>query len=108
MNTRALGLLALGGIVALGAIGAGTASRAMPVTALSNGASDVVQVYYRGRPHRAYRHSRQRIVVYPGGYAYPDYYATSRGFQDPGFAVRGNIPGCATDLGYGRWESCDK
>ena len=78
---------------------------------LSNaGAGDVVQVYHRGRPHRVYREPRQRIVVYPHsyGYAYPDTYATSRGFMDPGFAVRGNMPGCAVDLGYGRWESCDK
>jgi hypothetical protein len=61
---------------------------------------------YRGEPYRAY--PRQRIVVRPRGYAYPDYYATSRGFEDPGFALRGNMPGCAVDLGYGRWESCDR
>jgi hypothetical protein len=30
-----------------------------------------------------------------------------RGFQDPGYAYHGNINGCAVDLGYGRWESCD-
>jgi hypothetical protein len=30
-----------------------------------------------------------------------------RGFDDPGYAYHGNINGCAEDLGYGRWESCD-
>jgi len=30
-----------------------------------------------------------------------------RGFEDPGYAYHGNINGCAVDLGYGRWESCN-
>ena len=30
-----------------------------------------------------------------------------RGFCDPGFAYHGNVNGCAEDLGYGRWVSCD-
>lgn len=30
-----------------------------------------------------------------------------RGFDDPGYAYHGNVNGCAEDLGYGRWESCD-
>ena len=30
-----------------------------------------------------------------------------RGYCDPGFAYHGNINGCAIDLGYGRWQSCD-
>jgi hypothetical protein len=30
-----------------------------------------------------------------------------RGYCDPGFAYHGNINGCAIDLGYGRWASCD-
>jgi hypothetical protein len=30
-----------------------------------------------------------------------------RGFCDPGFAYHGNVNGCAVDLGYGRWGSCD-
>jgi hypothetical protein len=30
-----------------------------------------------------------------------------RGFCDPGFAYHGNVNGCAIDLGYGRWVSCD-
>lgn len=30
-----------------------------------------------------------------------------RGYCDPGFAYHGNVNGCAEDLGYGRWVSCD-
>jgi hypothetical protein len=105
-------MLGFGAVIALG-VGGG-AAHAMPLAALSNvGAGDVVQVYHRGRPHRVARHYRQRVVVYPQAYAYPypdaSPYAYFRGFEDPGFAVRGNIPGnCAVDLGYGRWETCDK
>ena len=100
-------LLAFAGMTAIGSLPASAGP--LPVTALNDAASgDVVQVYHRGRPHRAYRYPRQRVVVYPHRYGYPDYYATYRGFEDPGFALRGNMPGCAVDLGYGRWESCDK
>lgn len=107
MKAALFAALIAGGVTMAGA-GIAPAS-AMPAAALHTAASgDVVQVWHNRRPHRAYRHKRQRIVVYPQGYAYPDYYATSRGFEDPGFAVRGNMPGCAVDLGYGRWESCDK
>ena len=109
MRNKTWPLMILAGAMTLGA--AGTApGGALPVTTLGNSSGDVVQVWHNGRPHRAYRHQRQRIVVHPYGYphAYPDYYATSRGFEDPGFAIRGNMPGCAVDLGYGRWESCDK
>lgn len=107
MRSKIFPLMILAGAMTLSASGTASAG-ALPVTTLGNPSGDVVQVWHRGRPHRAYRHRRERIVVYPQGYAYPDYYATSRGFQDPGFAVRGNLSGCATDLGYGRWESCDK
>lgn len=87
-------------LVLLGALG--TAAMAQPYGPYGQQGG-----WYRADPY--YRPAPQpRIKVGPGGYAYPDYYATSRGFMDPGFAVRGNIPGCATDLGYGRWESCDK
>ena len=109
MNTKALALLGFGVVMAAG-VGGG-AAHTMPLASLSNADANVVQVYHRGRPHRAYRPYRQRIVVQPYGYGYPyaSPYAYYRGFADPGFAVRGNIPGnCAVDLGYGRWETCDK
>jgi hypothetical protein len=107
MKTKILPLMILAGAMTLGASSTASAG-ALPVAALGNSSGDLVQVWHRGRPHRAYRHQRQRIVVYPQGYAYPGNYPNSRGFEDPGFAVRGNLTGCATDLGYGRWESCDK
>ena len=31
-----------------------------------------------------------------------------RGYEDPGYAYHGNVNGCAEDLGYGRWEPCDR
>jgi hypothetical protein len=31
-----------------------------------------------------------------------------RGFEDPGYAYHGNINGCVEDLGYGRWEPCNR
>jgi len=55
-------------------------------------AIDVTPVAYYHRRH--YRH---------GGWV-PPY---RRGFADPGYAYHGNINGCAVDLGYGRWESCN-
>jgi hypothetical protein len=47
---------------------------------------------------RAYRSYRYGYVPAPG---------PRRGFYDPGYAYHGNINGCAVDLGYGRWESCN-
>ena len=115
MNKTVFALLGFGAVMAIGA-GGGSAS-AMPLAALSSAESGpVVQVYHQGQPHRASRKPRQRIVVYPPAYGppahsywvpYPDYNATYRGFDDPGFALRGNMPGCAVDLGYGRWEPCN-
>jgi hypothetical protein len=110
-----LRILALGGIAALTAMSAGTGAHAVPLVALEQGAAglgSVSDVRHRGRPHRAYHgHPRQRIVVYPDGYADPYAYGPyrePRGFDDPGFAYHGNITGCAVDLGYGRYETCDK
>jgi hypothetical protein len=99
---KTLAIVMVGTCVAVAV--AGSAS-AMPVATVAPhaDATDVIQVRHHPR-----RHNRTRFVVRPDGYAYPDYYATSRGFEDPGFALRGNMPGCAVDLGYGRWESCDK
>lgn len=41
----------------------------------------------------------------PYGYESYAYRGPSR--LGPGGAYQGNIPGCAVDLGYGRYESCD-
>ena len=118
MKTKMLALLCFGTVMLLGA--GGVPAGAMPMTALSAAApGDVVQVYHHGRPHRAYRAvPRPRLYVTPGVYGYPGYvgeplpaqlyYPTARGFEDPGYAYHSNISGCATDLGYGRWESCDQ
>ena len=112
MNTARI--LALSGMVALGAAWTATEAVALPVAALEQAAvGPLVDVRHRGRPHRAYRaYPRTRLYVTPGAYDYPSpaqlYYGTSRGFQDPGYAYHGNLSGCATDLGYGRWESCDR
>jgi hypothetical protein len=63
---------------------------------LKAAASDLTPAaYYHRRYYRhAYRH---------GGWVPP----RLRGFEDPGYAYHGNINGCAVDLGYGRWESCN-
>ena len=118
MNMR---ILALSGLVALGAMAMAPVARAMPAASLVRSAAGlgmVSVVRHRGHPHRAYRDPRPRLYVTPGVYGYPGYvgeplpaqiyYPTARGFEDPGFAYHSNISGCATDLGYGRWESCDQ
>jgi hypothetical protein len=53
-------------------------------------------------------------AVTPAAYYYRRHYRRGgwvppyrRGFDDPGYAYHGNINGCAVDLGYGRWESCN-
>ena len=82
------------GIVAAAAAPAsalGPAGNPIAITA----ASGVTPAQY----HRYYYHHRH----HRGGWV--PY--RLRGFQDPGYAYHGNINGCAVDLGYGRWESCD-
>jgi len=118
MNMR---ILALSGLVVLGATATAPVVQAMPAAALEQGAAQlgaVSAVSHRGHAHRTSRgYPRPRLYVTPG-YGYPGYvgeplpaqiyYPTARGFEDPGYAYHGNISGCATDLGYGRWESCDQ
>jgi hypothetical protein len=77
------------------AIAAAPASALVPAggtiaTSAGSGVTPAKYYYY----HR--RHHRGGWVPY-----------RLRGFQDPGYAYHGNINGCAVDLGYGRWESCD-
>jgi|SRR5689334_14712893 hypothetical protein len=75
-------------------------------------ANDVIKVesVRRKHPRRAY----VAVPVHPPGHAPGCPGLTSwnpanpdRGFCDPGFAYHGNVNGCAEDLGYGRWVSCD-
>jgi hypothetical protein len=119
MNMR---ILVLGGLVAFAATTTVPVAQAMPAASLERSAAGlgtVSVVRHRGRPHRAYRAvPRPRFYVTPGAYGHPGYigeplpaqlyYPTARGFEDPGYAYHSNISGCATDLGYGRWESCDQ
>jgi hypothetical protein len=119
MNMR---ILALSGLVVLGATITAPVAQAMPAAALEQGAAQlgtVTVVRHRGHAHRTYRgYPRPRLYVTPGVYGYPGYvgerlpaqiyYPTARGFEDPGYAYHSNLSGCATDLGYGRWESCDQ
>jgi len=122
MNTGHI--LTLGAIVVFGALAASSNVRAMPVASLQQGTAGlgaVSVVDYRGHAYRPYRgYPRPRLYVRPGFTGYPSYgyygaplpaqvyYPTGPGFEDPGYAYHGNLSGCATDLGYGRWESCDK
>jgi opacity protein-like surface antigen len=83
--------------VAIAAAASAPAAALMPpsasTAAASASAATPVQYYYGHR----YHHRRGGWVPYP-----------LRGFEDPGYAYHGNINGCAEDLGYGRWESCDR
>jgi hypothetical protein len=94
----AVGIAAVAAAPAAAFAPAGPAVQAAPT-------SDITPASYRHR-HRA------RVYIYaPNAYA-PQQQGwvpySQRGFADPGFAYHGNINGCAVDLGYGRWESCDK
>jgi hypothetical protein len=47
-----------------------------------------------------------RRVPYFDDYSY--HYPAVRGFGDRNPVPRGNMRGCTVDLGYGRYETCDK
>jgi hypothetical protein len=55
--------------------------------------------------HHAREHSRQYDEYHYNSPSAGPY--AGEGFDDPGFAYHGNVNGCAEDLGYGRYESCD-
>jgi hypothetical protein len=84
-TTLALGLLAFTAV---------PAAALMPADAAGPAASNVTPVQYY------YPYQRP----YYGG-SVPPYL---RGYEDPGYAYHGNVNGCAEDLGYGRWEPCDR
>ena len=68
--------------------------------------NSIVKAAARGVTPAAYYHRRHyyRHGYYRRGGWVPPY---RRGYADPGYAYHGNINGCAVDLGYGRWESCN-
>jgi hypothetical protein len=83
--------------VAIAVMAAAPAGALVPATGPSVKAASAVTpaaYYHRRHYYRHYRH---------GGWV-PPYL---RGYEDPGYAYHGNINGCAVDLGYGRWESCN-
>ena len=91
--------LALGTVVALAAFTAQSASALPTDTAVKATSPNATAAGYYTRHHyRRYHRPRYGYVPYPG---------LQRGFMDPGTAYHGNLNGCAVDLGYGRWESCD-
>ncbi len=122
----------LGFVTGLALLGAAatplSASRAeaLPGAAVKSAlpeAAQATQVAHR-RSHKARRHARARVHVAPPygpgfvGFGAPVYgyahrYPGVGGYAfDParigsGGAYQGNIPGCAVDLGYGRYESCN-
>ncbi len=94
----ALGLLALGSLSA----------HAMPAAPLPQG-EGVTLVQYWDDDYAPRR--RPRITVYPDRPYFDDYsnfYPARRGFGDRNPVPRANMRGCTVDLGYGRYESCDK
>jgi len=99
--------------VAAGVIGALAFASMMPATAAPASASnallavepDAITVKVRKR-HRAYYAPAPARPPVPYGPLGPLVGPYSEGFRDPGFAYHGNVPGCAYDLGYGRYEPC--
>jgi hypothetical protein len=84
------------GLLALAAV---PASALMPADRLvaTTATNGVTPADYYQRHHYYRRYHRGGWVPY-----------RLRGFEDPGYAYHGNINGCAEDLGYGRWEPCDR
>jgi len=92
-----LALFVLLAVAPLACVGASTAANAQ---------------YYRCDPYGYDGPPCPRVRVHPRGVPYLDdysyYYPAARGFGDRNPVPRGNRRGCSVDLGYGRYESCDK
>jgi hypothetical protein len=98
-------------ILALGLLMLGVPSaNAMPTAPLAQDrAARAVPAQYYDDDYVPRRHPR--ITVYPDRPYFDDYsnfYPARRGFGDRNPVPRGNMRGCTVDLGYGRYESCDK
>ena len=104
---KLLPILGLG--LLLSAVG-GPAASAMPAAPLARGdLSRVIPAQYYDDDEYVPR--RPRVRVYPNRPYFEDYsnfYPARRGFEDRNPVPRGNMRGCTVDLGYGRYESCDK
>jgi hypothetical protein len=93
---------------------ASAAPLAVSVTVKTAAVRDVVEVgtVRRKHPRRAYVDVPVRPVGPASAPGCPGLTSWNpanphRGYCDPGFAYHGNVNGCAEDLGYGRWVSCD-
>jgi hypothetical protein len=93
------------GALASGSMTSATAAPASMRPALLASVSDAITVKARKRYRSYYAPAPVRPVV-PYGPLGPLVGPYAEGFRDPGFAYHGNVPGCAVDLGYGRYETC--
>src|SRR3954469_5617002 len=88
-----------------------TSTLALLAVSMSGGAADA-QRYYRCAPYGIDGPPCPRVRVYPPRQQYFDdysyHYPAVRGFEGRNPVPRGNMRGCTVDLGYGRYESCDK
>ena len=91
------------------------ATSALALLALSAGGGAANAQYhdgYRCDPAGIYGPPCPRVRVRPRREPYFDdysyHYPAVRGFGDRNPVPRGNMRGCTVDLGYGRYESCDK
>jgi hypothetical protein len=93
------------GALASGSMTPATAAPASARPALLALVPDVISVKVRKR-HRTYYVPAPAPPLVPYGPLGPLIGPYAQGFRDPGFAYHGNVPSCAVDLGYGRYETC--
>ena len=91
---------------------AATTAFALLAMGIGGGTAGAQPYGYRCDPYGEYGPPCPRVRVYPRPAPYFDdysyHYPAVRGFGDRNPVPRGNMRGCTVDLGYGRYESCDK
>ena len=92
---------------------AATSVLALLAVGMTGGPANAQPYYgYRCDPAGVYGPPCPRVRVYAPRRPYFDdysyHYPAVRGFGDRNPVPRGNMRGCTVDLGYGRYESCDK
>jgi len=91
---------------------AATSALALLALSAGGGAANAQYYGYRCDPAGVYGPPCPRVRVRPRREPYFDdysyHYPAVRGFGDRNPVPRGNMRGCTVDLGYGRYESCDK